>query len=229
MLGRVAALPCTRAMLLAPRPPACPAAPSARAPQRRRRVTPACASAAPAPPPAPSPPPQQPPPPAPRPPPLVSPGRRALVVGAAACGCGALALAAPPLPALAGDARVGAFALSEAQWRAALPGGAYRVLRQGWTEAPWSSPLGGEHRPGVFACAGCGQPLFDAAAKARRGAPPTHARAHASTLARPRLRSHTHAPLPLPTPPARTCVSLLLPSSNPAPGGPASARRCRGR
>lgn len=61
----------------------------------------------------------------------------------------------------------GAFPIqrSEAQWRAALDPLAYRVLREGATERAGTSPLNREKRPGLYRCAGCGAPLFDAAAK----------------------------------------------------------------
>jgi peptide-methionine (R)-S-oxide reductase len=54
---------------------------------------------------------------------------------------------------------------SDADWAAELSAEQYRVLRQHGTERPGSSPLNGEKRPGVFSCAGCGQPLFDAGTK----------------------------------------------------------------
>jgi peptide-methionine (R)-S-oxide reductase len=54
---------------------------------------------------------------------------------------------------------------TEAEWRAALSPEAFRVLRQHGTERPGASPLNGEKRPGTFACAGCGNPLFDAGTK----------------------------------------------------------------
>ena len=41
----------------------------------------------------------------------------------------------------------------------------YAVLRQEATERPFSSPLNAEHRPGQFACAGCGTPLFSSETK----------------------------------------------------------------
>ncbi|MFN3448678.1 MAG: peptide-methionine (R)-S-oxide reductase MsrB [Roseococcus sp.] len=61
----------------------------------------------------------------------------------------------------------GAFPIqrSEAQWRAALDPLAYRVLREGATERAGTSPLNREKRPGLYRCAGCGAPVFDAAAK----------------------------------------------------------------
>lgn len=54
---------------------------------------------------------------------------------------------------------------SDAEWRAALSPDAFRVLRQHGTERPGTSPLMAEKRPGTFACAGCGQKLFDAETK----------------------------------------------------------------
>jgi peptide-methionine (R)-S-oxide reductase len=54
---------------------------------------------------------------------------------------------------------------TDAEWRAILSPEAFRVLRQHGTERPGSSPLNAEKRPGIYACAGCGAPLFDAAAK----------------------------------------------------------------
>jgi peptide-methionine (R)-S-oxide reductase len=60
-------------------------------------------------------------------------------------------------------------AKTEAEWRAALSPEAFRVLRQHGTERPGTSPLNAEKRPGTFACAGCGAPLFDAATKYESG------------------------------------------------------------
>jgi peptide-methionine (R)-S-oxide reductase len=55
--------------------------------------------------------------------------------------------------------------LSEAEWRRRLGPERFRILRQAGTERPYSSPLLNEKRRGVFACAGCGLPLFSSAAK----------------------------------------------------------------
>jgi peptide-methionine (R)-S-oxide reductase len=49
---------------------------------------------------------------------------------------------------------------TETEWRTMLTPEQYRVLRQEGTERPFTSPLNDEHRPGTFACAGCGLPLF---------------------------------------------------------------------
>ena len=50
--------------------------------------------------------------------------------------------------------------LPEAEWKKRLPPQAYDVLRKEGTERAGTSPLDREKRPGVFACAGCGLPLF---------------------------------------------------------------------
>ncbi|MBS0467823.1 MAG: peptide-methionine (R)-S-oxide reductase MsrB [Proteobacteria bacterium] len=54
---------------------------------------------------------------------------------------------------------------SDAEWRARLTPQQYAVLRQEGTERPFSSPLDKEHRAGIFACAGCGLPLFSSKTK----------------------------------------------------------------
>jgi peptide-methionine (R)-S-oxide reductase len=84
--------------------------------------------------------------------------RRQVLLAASA---GALAAAAGPALAAA-DPYAGSRwrRLSDADWKARLSPEAYRILRQDGTEPPWSSPLLKEHRKGVFACAGCGLPLF---------------------------------------------------------------------
>jgi peptide-methionine (R)-S-oxide reductase len=71
----------------------------------------------------------------------------------------------------AGEAAEAAFPVSrsEAEWRAALTPEQFRVLREHGTERAGSSPLNAEKRAGTFACAGCGKPLFDAAAKFESG------------------------------------------------------------
>ena len=54
---------------------------------------------------------------------------------------------------------------TEEEWRAVLSPEAYRVLRRHGTERAGTSPLDREKRPGVFACAGCGTPVFTSEAK----------------------------------------------------------------
>jgi peptide-methionine (R)-S-oxide reductase len=50
--------------------------------------------------------------------------------------------------------------LADGEWKKRLSAQAYDVLRHEGTEYPGTSPLNGEHRPGIFACAGCGLALF---------------------------------------------------------------------
>lgn len=52
--------------------------------------------------------------------------------------------------------------LDEATWREWLSDEQYRVLRREGTEPAFSSPLDKEYGPGVYVCAGCYLPLFDA-------------------------------------------------------------------
>jgi peptide-methionine (R)-S-oxide reductase len=54
---------------------------------------------------------------------------------------------------------------TEAQWRKLLSDNQFRVLRQGGTERPFSSPLNNEHRGGRFTCAGCQLELFSSNTK----------------------------------------------------------------
>jgi peptide-methionine (R)-S-oxide reductase len=59
--------------------------------------------------------------------------------------------------------------LSNDEWRKRLDKAQYNVLREEGTERPGSSPLNGEKRPGVFACAGCDLPLFTSDMKYESG------------------------------------------------------------
>lgn len=54
---------------------------------------------------------------------------------------------------------------TEAEWRQLLSREAFAVLRQQGTETAGTSPLLHEKRAGIFACAGCGQPLFSSSTK----------------------------------------------------------------
>jgi peptide-methionine (R)-S-oxide reductase len=58
---------------------------------------------------------------------------------------------------------------TEEEWRKILTPEQYQVLRGHATERPGSCALLVEHRPGVFKCAGCGQPLFVADRKFESG------------------------------------------------------------
>ncbi len=54
---------------------------------------------------------------------------------------------------------------TDAEWRQILTPEQYDVLRRHATERPGSCALNHEHRPGSFACAGCGQKLFSSHGK----------------------------------------------------------------
>ncbi len=89
--------------------------------------------------------------------------------------------------------------LSEAEWHRRLSPEAYDVLRQAGTETAFSSPLDHETRPGIYACAGCALPVYDAKTKFDSGtgwpsfyAPLPHAIATSNdaSLGMPRTEVH---------------------------------------
>jgi len=58
---------------------------------------------------------------------------------------------------------------SDVEWQKRLSPAGYRVLRREDTERPYTSPLNGEKRKGIFVCAGCNQRLFASATKFESG------------------------------------------------------------
>ena len=58
---------------------------------------------------------------------------------------------------------------SEEEWRQALTGQQFRVLRKHETERPGTSHLNNEHRSGTYHCAGCDLPLYASTAKFESG------------------------------------------------------------
>jgi peptide-methionine (R)-S-oxide reductase len=62
-----------------------------------------------------------------------------------------------------------AFSLTDAEWRQRLTPEQYKIMRTHGTERACTSPLNAEKRQGVYHCAGCGQALFDTAAKFESG------------------------------------------------------------
>lgn len=104
--------------------------------------------------------------------------RRTVMLSLAAAGAGATAiafmgrlrepraLAAEPAGTDAvAQSDIDWLALTDADWRERLTPEQFRVLRREGTERPFTSPLNDEKRAGVYHCAGCDLPLFDASMK----------------------------------------------------------------
>jgi peptide-methionine (R)-S-oxide reductase len=97
--------------------------------------------------------------------------RRTFLTGSAAtiaalAGTAALWRIGAPMPASAESFEV---VKTDAEWRAILNDAQYAVLRQEDTERPGTSPLLGEHRKGVFHCAGCDLPVYSSETKYESG------------------------------------------------------------
>jgi peptide-methionine (R)-S-oxide reductase len=58
---------------------------------------------------------------------------------------------------------------TDADWKRTLTPEQYRVLRKHGTERAGSSALNAEKRRGTFACAGCGQPVYESDTKYESG------------------------------------------------------------
>jgi peptide-methionine (R)-S-oxide reductase len=58
---------------------------------------------------------------------------------------------------------------SEEEWKQALNSDVYAILRQHGTERPFSSEMCSLFEPGRYACAGCGEVLFDSESKFESG------------------------------------------------------------
>ena len=54
---------------------------------------------------------------------------------------------------------------TDAEWKEILTPQQYDVLRKAGTERAFSGATWDEHRPGLYSCAGCGNPLFSSDAK----------------------------------------------------------------
>jgi peptide-methionine (R)-S-oxide reductase len=67
------------------------------------------------------------------------------------------------------DAKRFAVARSDEEWRRLLTPEQYAIMRGHGTERPGSCALNYEKRPGIFSCAGCGQPLFVSKTKFESG------------------------------------------------------------
>ena len=80
-------------------------------------------------------------------------------------GSTALAVALGSLASIARSGDVFEVTHSDEEWLALLGKNRFEILRRSATERAFTSPLNGEHRNGVFHCAGCELPLFSSAAK----------------------------------------------------------------
>jgi peptide-methionine (R)-S-oxide reductase len=58
---------------------------------------------------------------------------------------------------------------SESEWRRELTPQQYHVLREKGTEPPFTGVYWNEHGDGIYRCAACGNPLFDASTKFESG------------------------------------------------------------
>lgn len=92
-------------------------------------------------------------------------GRRALLAGGSMAGLLAYLHLSGREAARADGAAAFAVSKTDAAWRKALTPAQYAILRGHGTEPPWSSPLDHEFRKGIYACAGCGQPVFSSDTK----------------------------------------------------------------
>ena len=70
---------------------------------------------------------------------------------------------------LADDNKVVALNKPKAEWKKLLEPARYEILFEEDTERPGSSPLNGEKRAGLYICAACYLPLFDARHKYESG------------------------------------------------------------
>ncbi len=59
--------------------------------------------------------------------------------------------------------------IKEEEWKEKLTPEQYAVLREGATDAPFSGKFVNNHEDGMYACAACGQQLFDAGTKFESG------------------------------------------------------------
>jgi peptide-methionine (R)-S-oxide reductase len=88
--------------------------------------------------------------------------RRALLLAGGAAIVGGAALLGRRPAAAAQHFEV---SLTPEEWRKRLTSAQFNILREQGTEPPWTSPLLNEHRAGIFSCAGCALPLFNANTK----------------------------------------------------------------
>ncbi len=73
---------------------------------------------------------------------------------------------------------------TDAEWKASLTPEQYHVLRKKGTERAFSGAYYDHHEDGIYTCAACGQPLFDAQTKYESGTgwPSFYAPIHAAAV-----------------------------------------------
>ncbi|HEY0665535.1 MAG TPA: peptide-methionine (R)-S-oxide reductase MsrB [Gallionella sp.] len=86
-------------------------------------------------------------------------------------GAGMLLMARFAAPALAAESagNIEKIYRTDAEWKKRLTPEQYEVLRNEGTERPYSSPLNGEKRRGLYACVACDLPLFPSEFKFESG------------------------------------------------------------
>lgn len=79
--------------------------------------------------------------------------------------CGAAPHDANAAPRKASATSAGGLDVTPETWRELLTSEEYRILREHGTERAFTGDLWDHHEDGVYICAGCGLPLFDAKTK----------------------------------------------------------------
>ena len=54
---------------------------------------------------------------------------------------------------------------TDAEWRQTLPPLSFQVLREAYTETPFTGPLNDNYKPGLYRCLGCDNALYSSATK----------------------------------------------------------------
>lgn len=68
-------------------------------------------------------------------------------------------------PAVAFDPNISKIELTDKEWKAILAPDVYKILRKQGTEKAFTGKYNKFYEPGVYLCAGCGNPLFNHDAK----------------------------------------------------------------
>jgi peptide-methionine (R)-S-oxide reductase len=100
----------------------------------------------------------------------IPPVAAAILLTLAIAACAATSSeATPPTPGPTAPIAADTLPKTDAEWKARLAQKQYYVLREHGTEAAFSGAFWNNHEAGVYHCAGCGEPLYDAADKYESG------------------------------------------------------------